>query len=127
MPWDDILKEVVKRKANGKKAGLLSDEDHDTSYIKTNKDRLPQKRVLAAYSLGAKYGKTYFTKREAECMVWLLKGKTINSVANILRLSPRTVEYYIKNMKIKVGCRTKFELIDLIYASDFMKNLDFSV
>jgi DNA-binding CsgD family transcriptional regulator len=126
MPWDDIVKEVVKRKANGKKASLLSDEEYEAAYVKTNKDRLPQKRILAAYGLGAKYGKTYFTKREAECMVWLLKGKTINSVATILKLSPRTVEYYIKNMKTKVGCRTKFELIDLIYASDFTKNVDFS-
>jgi DNA-binding CsgD family transcriptional regulator len=68
---------------------------------------------------------TYFTKREAECMVLLLRGKTINSVANILKLSPRTVEYYIKNMKSKLGCRTKFELIDLVYASEFMNNIDF--
>ncbi|CAL7961747.1 hypothetical protein GAMM_250068 [Gammaproteobacteria bacterium] len=58
-------------------------------------------------------------------MVWLLKGKTINSIAVLLDLSPRTVEYYIKNMKAKIGCRTKFELIDLVYASDFMESVDF--
>jgi len=60
-------------------------------------------------------------------MIWLLKGKTINGVATILELSPRTVEYYIKNMKTKVGCRTKFELIDLIHASDFIKNVGFQL
>jgi DNA-binding CsgD family transcriptional regulator len=58
-------------------------------------------------------------------MTWLLKGKTINSIATILNLSPRTVEYYVKNMKAKIGCRTKFELIDLVYASEFMKSMDF--
>ena len=122
MSWTDVIEEVVKRKAIGKKAGLLSEDEGVDSYTK----KLPKKRVLAVYKLGAKYGDMYFTKREAECMVWLLRGKTINGVATILQLSPRTVEYYIKNMKIKVGCRTKFELIDLVYASEFVRNLDFA-
>lgn len=126
MLWEDVVEEVVKRKANGKKAGLLSDDGEAVSYTKARKNKLPEKRVLAVYKLGAKYGDMYFTKREAECMVWLLRGKTINSVAAILELSPRTVEYYLKNMKTKVGCRTKFELIDLVYASEFAKNVDFN-
>lgn len=126
MLWNDVVKEVMKRKANGQKAGLLSEEGCDIPcVINTKKQNSPERRSLAAYGLGTKYGNTYFTRREAECMVWLLKGKTINSVATILNLSPRTVEYYIKNMKTKIGCRTKFELIDLVYASEFMKGIDF--
>ena len=81
-------------------------------------------RKPPAYKFETKYGNAYFTKREAECMTWLLKGKTINSTATLLEISPRTVEYYVKNMKIKTGCRTKFELIDFIYASEFMKTVD---
>jgi DNA-binding CsgD family transcriptional regulator len=124
MIWNDLVKEVMKRKANGQKASVLSDDGAKPTYDRTKSDRTPRLRALAAYSLGNKYGKLYFTKREAECMVLLLKGKTINSVATILELSPRTVEYYIKNMKTKVGCRTKFELIDLIYASEFIKSVE---
>jgi DNA-binding CsgD family transcriptional regulator len=119
MFWNDVVVEVMKRKANGQKTSLFSEKEHDISARKKSK-RLP------AYVLGAKHGNTYFTKREAECMVWLLKGKTINSIAALLELSPRTVEYYIKNMKTKIGCRTKFELIDLVYASEFMKSVDFN-
>lgn len=125
MVWDDILKEVMQRKAKGQRINLLSEEDQNNSYAETKALKLSKRRSLAVYGLGAKYGSLYFTKREAECMVLLLRGKTINSVATKLNLSPRTVEYYVKNMKIKVGCRTKFELIDLIYASEFMKNIDF--
>jgi DNA-binding CsgD family transcriptional regulator len=127
MLWNDVLKEVMKRKANGQKADLLSEDSFKTAYFakQQKKDYLSEKRSLATYGLGNKYGNLYFTKREAECMVWLLKGKTINSVATILKLSPRTVEYYIKNMKAKIGCRTKFELIDLVYASEFVKSIDF--
>ena len=125
MLWEDVVEEVVKRKANGKKAGLLSDDGEAVSYTKARKNKLPEKRVLAVYKLGAKYGDMYFTKREAECMKWLSVGKTHSSIATILKLSPRSIEYYISNMRTKLGCRTKYQLIDLVRASEFMKNVDF--
>ncbi|EKD45945.1 MAG: LuxR family regulatory protein [uncultured bacterium] len=126
MSFDDLLNQVMKMKASGKKPILLSDEEQKAAYnTDSKKCRVSGTRSLVAYGLGIKYGNTYFTRREAECMALLLKGKTINSVASILNLSPRTVEYYIKNMKSKLGCRTKFELVDLVYASEFMKNVDF--
>ena len=126
MSLDDLLNQVMRMKSSGKRAILLGDEEQGSVYnINSKKNRVFRKRSLVAYGLGNKYGDAYFTRREAECMVLLLKGKTINSVADILELSPRTVEYYIKNMKSKIGCRTKFELVDLVYASEFMKNVDF--
>lgn len=122
MLWNDVVQEVMRRKADGKTSGLLS----DNKKIITNKVKNSAigGRNLAIYGLGAKYGDLYFTRRESECMLWLLRGKTINGVAIVLKLSPRTVEYYIKNMKNKLGCRTKFELIDLIYTSEFMKSVE---
>ena len=122
MLWNDILKEVMERKANGQRTDLFGISEYKPSCINTRKNHQPDKKFLATYKLGPKYGNRYFTKREAECMILLLKGKTLDSVATILKISPRTVEYYVKNMKSKIGCRTKFELIDLVYASDFMKN-----
>ena len=123
MFWDDILQEIKKRKDGGQTTNLLNDEKQKTFY-KTKKDELPIKS-LVRYRLGAKYGNIYLTKREAECMVWLLRGKTTSNIATILELSSRTVESYIKNMKTKTGCRTKSELIDLINASEFTKHVDF--
>lgn len=73
------------------------------------------------YGLGEKFKDVYFTKREADCMTRLLRGKTIEGVAKELDLSPRTVEFYIKNMKKKLNCKTKFELIDLVLESDFLR------
>lgn len=103
---DDVVSKVLKRKVNKK--------DVTTSKRKS-------------YALGAKYGDAYFTKREAECMIFLLQCKTINKVAEILGLSPRTAEFYIERMKKKVGCRTRFELVDLIHESEFIKNIDASL
>jgi DNA-binding CsgD family transcriptional regulator len=77
--------------------------------------------------LGSKYPEIYFTKREAQCMLLLLKGKTMKEAADILSLSARTIEYYIKNMKIKIECRTKSELIGAVIESDFIKFVQMGV
>lgn len=124
MHWDDIVKDMMNKKVQNKPYSFLG--SNQAEYIdENNLYQKPSRGPLKIYSLGAKYGTAYFTKREAECMVWLLKGKTINKVAKKLNLSPRTVEFYLKNMKIKLGCRTKFELIDLVYDSEFMSSIDF--
>ena len=72
--------------------------------------------------LGPKFEKTYLTYREATCMLLLLRGKTIYSIADFLGLSYRTVEHYINNIKAKVGCTNRSELIRTIYFTDFVDN-----
>lgn len=125
MYWNDLLHQVLNKKSNQQKFSFNNIGLQYDRYKPPRESIKPlQRRILRIYSLGTKYGTKYFTQREAECMAWLLKGKTINRIAQTLRLSPRTVEYYVKNMKIKVGCRTKFELIDLISESDFVKAID---
>jgi DNA-binding CsgD family transcriptional regulator len=123
MLWDDLLKEVLnKNKSNP--SFYFSNTCLRKKPLNAADSKI--KRPLKIYSLGEKYGTIYFTRREAECMVWMLKGKTINSIAEQLSLSPRTVEFYVKNMKAKLGCKTKYELVDLVYGSEFIKNVDFS-
>ena len=125
--WNDVLDEVRRRKAKGQRANILSDTDKEseTTRVSACKRHLRNKNSFIRYKLGAEYGNTYFTKREAECMKWLLTGETHRSIAVILKLSPRSVEYYVNNMKTKLGCRTQCQLIDLVRASEFMKNVKF--
>ena len=77
------------------------------------------------YKLGNKFKNIHFSKREAECMSLLLRGRSIKGVAKKLAISHRTVEFYVRNMKRKLNCKTKYELIDLVIDSDFLKNIDF--
>ncbi len=125
MAFDDLLAEVIRLKNNGKATKILSGSNYKIKYCPELHDKVKNPIPTEIYSLGERYAGIYFTRREAECMILLLRGKTINGVANVLNLSPRTVEYYIKNMKAKVGCRTKFELVDLVHASDFMRGVNF--
>ena len=75
------------------------------------------------YMFGKKYNNVYFTKREVECMVWLMRGRTFRDVAKIIGVSHRTVEEYVNNMRRKLHCRNKVELIELVERSDFVKKV----
>ena len=62
-----------------------------------------------------KINNTYFSKREWQCLKYLVRGKTMRDIGGILGLSCRTVEYYIENIKQKLCVTTKSELIDLVF------------
>jgi len=100
---------------------------YDQTIIQQKIDRPIKPRNYKTYHLGAKFENIYFTKREAECMLLMLKEKTLHQIATTLQLSPRTIEYYTKNMKIKLSCHSKRELIQLVKNSDFISNVDFDV
>ena len=120
MYWEQILNEVSNKETT-KDFVFTNIEKKPVNCAKTKKtDRKPAK----IYLLGDKFKGVHFSSREGECMLLLLRGKTINGVAEALGLSPRTVEFYVKNMKGKVGCRTKSELISLILDSEFLLHID---
>lgn len=73
---------------------------------------------------GDEFENIHFTNRETECIAHLLKGKTIKATAHALGLSPRTVEFYLNNMKQKLGCNTKSKLVELLYNNDLCENTE---
>lgn len=60
-----------------------------------------------------------FSQRETECLYFLVRGKTAKGIAQILNLSVRTIESYISNLKIKLGCYSKTELIEKAIENGF--------
>lgn len=63
------------------------------------------------------------SKRQSECLHYLIHGMTIKQIAKILGLSPRTVESYLENLKVKFNCHTKFDLISKVLEMGFRTNL----
>jgi len=53
---------------------------------------------------------TVFSKREFECALAIIQGKTAEETAKKLFLSRRTVETHLENLKNKLGCLNKAEL-----------------
>ncbi len=65
---------------------------------------------LAEYSLeNTNY--VDLSARETECLNYLLRGKTAKEIAVITQLSVRTIEGYLKKIKIKLNCNSKSTLI----------------
>ncbi len=71
------------------------------------KSRASLKRIF----LGPKFPGVYLTHREHQCALQLMEGCTLKEIALKLGLSPRTVEFYLKNIKNKLSCRTKYQMM----------------
>lgn len=61
-----------------------------------------------------------FSTREAECLFFILRGKSSKMIANILNISAKTVEYYVEQLKLKLSCRNKSELIEKSLAQGYL-------
>ncbi len=63
----------------------------------------------------SKEGKViYLSEQQNKCLLSLKEGKTTKEIAKDLNLSPRTVETYINQVKIKTGFQRKSELICMV-------------
>jgi DNA-binding CsgD family transcriptional regulator len=56
-----------------------------------------------------------FSKRQGECFFWLLHKKSAVEIGEILGLTKRTVESYIRHIKAKFNVSTIAELIDFAH------------
>ena len=76
--------------------------------------------------LGSEYPDIYLTIREAE-LAQLLGNYKYREIAELLKVSRRTIEYYTMNMKKKLHCRNKRELIYVIQHSGLLEQLKLEV
>jgi DNA-binding CsgD family transcriptional regulator len=47
------------------------------------------------------------TRREAECLDWVARGKTSQEIASVLRRSTETVEFHLSNAMQKLNARSR--------------------
>ncbi len=70
----------------------------------------PSKNILPGFHIND----VYFSQQEIKCLRLLIAGKTIKLIGKHMSLSPRTVEYYLDNIKQKLNVKTKSELIEKV-------------
>lgn len=63
------------------------------------------------------------SKREIDCLAGIYQGKTAARIGQELLISKRTVESYIENLKIKLMCKNKSELIKLVLENNLEQAL----
>ena len=119
--WHAILKDMQKEKLAHKKTCLrqnTASQEHEKEKLNEAIARCT-KRIQ--YPIAGVQKNMYLTEREAQCIYHLMHGGTLKSTAHKLNLSPRTVEFYINNIKDRIGIRKKKDLIHNIEQSDFLK------
>lgn len=70
-----------------------------------------QKKILEKYCYFDGSRKQYLTKRESECLSYVLQAMSAKDIAKEMNIAKKTAEQYIEVLKEKLGCRRKLELI----------------
>ncbi len=112
--WSMLVSELLSHDQPDATSYFIPASSVNQSMVKT-----VVKRPMQRFYLGEKFPDVYFSFRESQCMCKLLEGKTLKVTGKELQLSTRTVEFYVFNMKKKLSCRKKKELIELVKQSDF--------
>ncbi len=87
--------------------------NNDKKYF--DKDSLNHRNYIITNSFFSQ-----LTDRENECLYYLVRGKTATQIASIMLISNRTVEKHISNIKLKLHCHTKSDLIEKAMNEDFI-------
>jgi DNA-binding CsgD family transcriptional regulator len=82
------------------------------SQILFNQDSYYTKSKQRSYNIEGKLKDKHLSARQQECLYHLLRGKSAGTIAEILKLSKRTIESYIEEIKYKMHCASKAELIE---------------
>lgn len=61
------------------------------------------------------------SSRELQVAFLICRGRTYKEIGKMLNLSPKTVENYVENIKNKLGCSFKSDIIDFFEKN---KNID---
>jgi DNA-binding CsgD family transcriptional regulator len=51
------------------------------------------------------------SNRQRQCAEYLLQGLTAKEISQLLNLSQRTVEHYFDNLRKRLNCKNKSQLI----------------
>jgi DNA-binding CsgD family transcriptional regulator len=70
----------------------------------------------------ATFAAVLLTEREAECLKHVMYGRSYKHIGRTLGISPRTVEFYINNMRTKFHCLNRYDLIEKVRCTDFLAN-----
>lgn len=79
------------------------------------------------YSITSQYGEYSLSKRESESLFYLIRGYTAREIAQRLGLSSKTIEYHIEQLKNKLNCSKKSELIEKSIDLGFIYNIPVSI
>jgi DNA-binding CsgD family transcriptional regulator len=73
--------------------------------------------------LSTKFSGLQLTDRQSEVLFYLLRGKTVKQIALLLKISPRTVDEHLEQLRYKFNASNKNELIDKAISAGFLNTI----
>ncbi len=90
-------------------------DENSLSIRRKHKDRHAEQKVVSnRYHLLPDNQDVYFTYREMEIVMHLFEPLTYKVIGQRMGLSDRTVECHVRRMRIKLGCKDRFDLIETV-------------
>ena len=115
MYWNKMVNDLINQKVSNYPIRYLP-QDESLGEDHTREERPKFQRINLTNG-------QYLTQREAECVTLLLQGFTMKKIGELLELSPRTIEYYLKRVKERLDCRNKKELIRYVSTCQFTESI----
>jgi DNA-binding CsgD family transcriptional regulator len=80
--------------------------------------------ILQPYEvfLSNDFNSSGLTHRQLECLLHLVKGKSMKQIGKEMLLSHRTVEHYLENIKLKLVCDSRVALIEKALTISYIRN-----
>lgn len=84
----------------------------EPSFMPSQNDRLKKIEFLKQIGVLDPVDNIDLSPREIECVRMMLLGYSASEIGTLLKLSKRTVEFYLENIKLKANCFSKLELFE---------------
>lgn len=86
-----------------------------------------QELLVGSFSVDTMKKEYKLTRRESECLFFLLRGKPAKEISRILDISEKTVWYYLDEVKQKLQCHSRSELFDACIQNGLFYSIPFSI
>lgn len=129
-PYDGSLYNLIKKPLINNEKVIVGVLYHCTQLVQSefmNQLFVNDKKIYTntekpqAYYIGTTENPFNLSTRELECLFFTLRSLTAKQIADQLSLSKRSIEFYLDNIKNKMGCATKTELICLGIINGYAK------
>jgi hypothetical protein len=81
---------------------ILPDKSKQVHVSQAEREKFYKSTCIEKYYLLSESDDLYLTKKQAECVAYLIEGATAKQCANALNISYRTVESYINDIKNRI-------------------------
>lgn len=93
------------------------------SALKLSPEEIDQLLIKRTYRITLQNRIISLSKREIQCILELVKGAHAGEIADVLKLKQSTVEFYLKNIKNKLGESKRNNLIKTIFNHQLIEQI----